>query len=219
MLLNTKGIANDAFVVNRARNRLQIPWKNGLGIMHEICDDTINSGSGSGDGDWTWRLSTADITRDVPFSSFPLTTRRFCIAEGKGVILTINGVDQRCEPLSVTTFRGDDVVFAKLIDGPSRVLNLIVKDSSKNEVDLVVCNHHKVSLPNDVNLLAVTALCGDATLSTEAGISSKSVVLYTLDSVVIDEQPTSLAIGSLTLLSGYIGIVTSLPKHTERSRL
>ena len=111
-------------MVQRAVNRTPVPWKNGLGVQYEIiCDGSLPD-------DWTWRLSTADITQDVPFSSFPGVTREFCVADGNGVVLNINGVDHRCEPGSVTMFRGDDVVFATLIDGPMRALNLMVRDGS-----------------------------------------------------------------------------------------
>ena len=111
-------------ILQRASERAAVPWRNGFGVQYEIACD------GSLPDDWTWRLSTADITQDVPFSSFPGVTREFCVAEGNGVILNINGVDHRCEPRSVTTFRGDDVVFATLIDGPMRALNLMVRDGS-----------------------------------------------------------------------------------------
>jgi len=113
-------------MVQRAVDRTPVPWRNGLGVQYEIACD------GSLPDDWTWRLSTADITQDVPFSSFPGVTREFCVADGNGVVLNINGVDHRCEPGSITTFRGDDVVFANLIDGPMRALNLMVRDGSKS---------------------------------------------------------------------------------------
>ena len=111
-------------MVQRAIDRTPVPWKNGLGVQYEIACD------GSLPDEWTWRLSTADITQDVPFSSFPGVTREFCVADGNGVVLNINGVDHRCEPGSITTFRGEDVVFATLIDGPMRALNLMVRDGS-----------------------------------------------------------------------------------------
>jgi environmental stress-induced protein Ves len=111
-------------IVQRTSERAAVPWRNGLGVQYEIsCDGSLPD-------DWTWRLSTADITQDVPFSSFPGVTREFCVADGNGVVLNINGVDHRCELGSITTFRGDDVVFATLIDGPMRALNLMVRDGS-----------------------------------------------------------------------------------------
>jgi hypothetical protein len=110
--------------IQRAVDRTPQPWKNGLGVQYEItCDGSLPD-------DWTWRLSTADITQDVPFSIFPGVNREFCVADGNGVVLNINGVDHRCEPGSITKFRGDDVVFATLIDGPMRALNLMVRDGA-----------------------------------------------------------------------------------------
>ena len=113
-------------ILQRASERAAVPWRNGLGVQYEIaCDGALPD-------DWTWRLSTADITQDVPFSSFYGVTREFCVAHGNGVVLNINGVDHRCEPRSITKFRGDDVVFAALIDGPMRALNLMVRDGAKH---------------------------------------------------------------------------------------
>jgi len=111
-------------IVQRAIKRIGVPWRNGFGVQYEItCDGSLPD-------DWTWRLSTADITRDVPFSSFPLVTREFCVADGNGVTLNINGVDHRCEPGSITKFRGDDVVAAALTNGPMQALNLMLRDGS-----------------------------------------------------------------------------------------
>jgi environmental stress-induced protein Ves len=111
-------------IVQRAIERIGVPWRNGLGVQYEIiCDGSLPD-------DWTWRLSTADITQDVPFSSFYGVTREFCVADGNGVVLNINGVDHRCEPGSITKFRGDNVVAAALTDGPMQALNLMLRDGS-----------------------------------------------------------------------------------------
>lgn len=110
--------------IQRAVDRTPQPWKNGLGVQYEVvCDGSLPD-------DWTWRLSTADITQDVPFSIFPGVNREFCVADGNGVVLTINGVEHRCEPGSIMKFRGDDEVYATLIDGPMRALNLMVRDGA-----------------------------------------------------------------------------------------
>ena len=147
-------------MVQRASERAAVPWRNGLGVQYEIACD------GSLPDDWTWRLSTADITQDVPFSSFPGVTREFCVADGNGVVLNINGVDHRCEPGSVTTFRGDDVVFATLIDGPMRALNLMVRDGAKhrslqlNPADAVVTD---VSVAIAIGSISIVVSDGDET--------------------------------------------------------
>ena len=147
-------------MVQRASERAAVPWRNGLGVQYEIACD------GSLPDDWTWRLSTADITQDVPFSSFPGVTREFCVADGNGVVLNINGVDHRCEPGSVTAFRGDDVVFATLIDGPMRALNLMVRDGAKhrslqlNPADAVVTD---VSVAIAIGSTSIVVSDGDET--------------------------------------------------------
>ena len=162
-------------MVQQASQRAAVPWRNGLGVQYEIiCDGSLPD-------DWTWRLSTADITQDVPFSSFPGVTREFCIADGNGVVLNINGVDHRCEPGSVTTFRGDDVVFATLIDGPMRALNLMVRDGAKHR---------------SLQLISTDAVVSD--FSVAIAISTSSILVFDgdetelqiLDALLVNEQKT-----------------------------
>jgi environmental stress-induced protein Ves len=144
-------------------------------VQYEIiCDGSLPD-------DWTWRLSTADITQDIPFSSFPGVTREFCVADGNGVVLNINGVDHRCEPGSVTTFRGDDVVFATLIDGPMRALNLMVRDGAKHR---------------SLQLNSADAVITDLLVAIAIGTSSILVFdgdeteLQILDALLVNEQKT-----------------------------
>ena len=140
-------------------------------MQYEItCDGSLPD-------DWTWRLSTADITQDVPFSVFPGVNREFCVADGNGVVLTINGVERRCEPGSITKFRGDDEVYAKLIDGPMRALNLMVRDGAVEKHLQVVRAGGSIDLRNSNVLIAIT---GAAKLQQNGG----EVVLETLDSQV-----------------------------------
>jgi len=139
-------------IINRAADRAPQPWKNGLGVQYEItCDGSLPD-------DWTWRLSTADITQDVPFSVFPGVNREFCVADGNGVVLNINGVDHRCGPGSITKFRGDDVVFATLIDGPMRALNLMVRDGAEERHLHMVRPGGSIDLPRTKAIVAVTGV-------------------------------------------------------------
>ena len=162
-------------MVQRASERAAVPWRNGLGVQYEIiCDGSLPD-------DWTWRLSTADITQDVPFSSFPGVTREFCVADGNGVVLNINGVDHRCGPGSVKTFRGDDVVFATLIDGPMRALNLMVRDGAKHR---------------SLQLNSADAVITDLLVAIAIGTSSilvsddDQIDLQLLDALLVNEQKT-----------------------------
>jgi environmental stress-induced protein Ves len=155
--------------IQRAVDRPPVPWKNGLGVQYEItCDGSLPD-------NWTWRLSTADITQDVPFSVFPGVNREFCVADGNGVVLNINGVDHRCESGSITKFRGDDVVFATLIDGPMRALNLMVRDGAAEKHLQLVSAGGSIDMSKTEAVIAVT---GAVKLQQNGG----EVVLEALDS-------------------------------------
>ena len=160
-------------IVQRASERAAVPWRNGLGVQYEIiCDGSLPD-------DWTWRLSTADITQDVPFSSFPGITREFCAADGNGVTLNINGVDHRCEPGSDTTFRGDDLVFATLIDGPVRALNLMMRDgSTARPLQIARVGQHAVQCQ------VIVAIMGSASVE----VANQVVELGLLDAIIDLEE-------------------------------
>ncbi len=156
-------------IVQRAIERIGVPWRNGLGVQYEItCDGPLPD-------DWTWRLSTADITQDVPFSSFPGVTREFCVADGNGVVLTINGVDHRCEPGSITKFRGDDVVAAALTDGPMQALNLMLRDGSTTRpLQIARVGQHVVRCQ------VIVAIMGSASVE----VANQVVELGLLDAII-----------------------------------
>ena len=175
-------------MVQRAVDRTPVPWKNGLGVQYEItCDGSLPD-------DWTWRLSTADITQDVPFSSFPGVTREFCVADGYGVVLNVNGVDHRCEPGSITTFRGDDVVFATLINGPMRALNLMVRDGAKSR------SLRLGTVGQSIDFCSVVIALG-STSTSNLVVNSDQVSLQKLDALIFD---------SLTTLQVADGVVATI---------
>jgi len=156
-------------IVQRAIERIGVPWRNGLGVQYEIACD------GSLPDDWTWRLSTADITHDVPFSSFYGVIREFCVADGNGVTLNINGVDHRCEPGSITKFRGDDEVFATLIDGPMQALNVMQRDgSTARPLQIARVGEHVVRCQ------VIVAIMGSASVE----VANQVVELGLLDGII-----------------------------------
>jgi len=156
-------------IVQRAIERIGVPWRNGLGVQYEItCDGPLPDV-------WTWRLSTADITQDVPFSSFYGVTREFCVAHGNGVVLNINGVDHRCEPGSITKFRGDDVVAAALTDGPMQALNLMLRDGSTTRpLQIARVGQHVVRCQ------VIVAIMGSASVE----VANQVVELGLLDGII-----------------------------------
>lgn len=138
-------------IIQRRADRPGVPWRNGLGIQYEIDADHPS--------DWSWRLSTADIDRDVPFSSFPGVRRVFCVGGGAGVTLAVNGVDVPCGPRTVARFDGGDEVRARIWDGPVQAVNLMTRSESSWR-DLVVLGEG-ASAPGPCAVVA----CGGASVS------------------------------------------------------
>lgn len=100
------------------------PWRNGGGTMRELLARP------KGDA-WQVRVSVADVVADGPFSSFPEAARWFAVIDGAGVVLAVDGALHRCmagaEPLA---FSGDAETHSRLIDGPTRDLNLMLRGVS-----------------------------------------------------------------------------------------
>lgn len=109
--------------VQRSAEHRVVPWANGLGVTADVCTWPSET------TDWTWRLSIADVTDDVPFSSMPGVDRHITVASGSGMALTIDDaaevrMDRTTAPLS---FSGDGFTTCRLLDGPIADLNLMVR--------------------------------------------------------------------------------------------
>ena len=174
-------------IIQRAHSRPPQPWRNGRGVQYEI------AANGPLKGGWTWRLSTADITENVPFSVFPGVVRHFCVAEGNGVVLTIDGGPATCPPGSVTRFMGDADVDAQLIDGPMRALNLMTVGNDSS--------HLQVSTRGVAarDALAAVAIGGDASIE----VLGEQVDLQVLDAVV------EIGLSAVVVLSGAVAVLVS----------
>lgn len=105
------------------------PWRNGGGVTRELL--AWAPASPPAPQDWTVRVSVADITRDGPFSAFAGVERGFTVLEGAGVVLTLDG---RTFPLTPgddpLRFDGAAAPGCRLLDGPTRDLNLMVRHAS-----------------------------------------------------------------------------------------
>ena len=154
--------------IQRATDRDPQPWRNGRGIQYEIL------ANGPLPDGWTWKVSTADITEDVPFSTFPNVSRQFCVADGNGVVLTIDQVEHMCRPSSVTLFQGDAEVQAQLIDGPMKALNLMTRVGDSARLHVVTSGE---SLSG--GLLAIS-ICGES----EITVAGERMTLGILDAVL-----------------------------------
>jgi uncharacterized protein len=96
------------------------PWRNGGGQTRELLAWPV------GGSDWQLRVSVADIDHDGPFSAFPGVARCFTVLEGAGVVLGFAGHDHTLTmQTSPLAFDGVDAPACRLIDGPTRDLNLM----------------------------------------------------------------------------------------------
>jgi hypothetical protein len=101
-------------------------WKNGQGVTAEIAIDPPDADLASG---FRWRLSIADVSADGPFSAFPGYDRIIMPIAGKGMELRFaDGRVERLErPFEPFDFRGEDALVGRLIEGPVRDVNLMVR--------------------------------------------------------------------------------------------
>ena len=82
--------------------------------------------AGTGLDGFGWRLSIADIAESGGFSTFAGYQRVITVIKGAGMVLTVDGEEQRgLLPLQPFAFKGDSQVSCRLITGPIRDFNLI----------------------------------------------------------------------------------------------
>jgi hypothetical protein len=110
-------------VIVRWSEQAEQPWRNGGGITRELL-------AWPAAGDWQLRLSVAEVLQDGPFSAFPGVRRWFAVLEGQGVELVwpervqaLRAGDPAC------AFDGGAEPGCRLIDGPTRDLNLMLRNA------------------------------------------------------------------------------------------
>lgn len=99
-------------------------WRNGGGWTREMLalPDTDH---------WQVRVSVADIESDGPFSSFPGVRRFFSVLEGAGVELSVDGRAFRVtRDDAALQFAGEAQTSCRMLDGPTRDLNLMVRGTT-----------------------------------------------------------------------------------------
>lgn len=129
-------------------------WKNGGGTTEEIFREDLPN------GDVAFRLSIAAVERDGPFSTFPGIDRTIMLLAGHGMILDHKGVgSHRLDRLFAPhAFSGDVETDCRLIDGPCRDLNLMVRRSiASGSVSVMDMSAGSMvsGLPKDVRLLHI----------------------------------------------------------------
>jgi len=95
-------------------------WRNGGGWTRELLTWPAV------DRPWQARISVATIDAPGPFSVFPGVRRACAVIEGSGLLLNVNGREQRLTSTSPPLFfAGTDTVHATPLAGPTTDLNLM----------------------------------------------------------------------------------------------
>ena len=96
-------------------------WRNGGGVTRELLAWPPGEA-------WQLRISVADIERDGPFSPFPAVARWFAVLDGGGVELALPTGPRRLRAGDeACAFDGADAPGCRLLDGPTRGLNLMLR--------------------------------------------------------------------------------------------
>ena len=112
-------------VVVHADEATALPWKNGGGRTRELL-------AGPDAAAWKWRISLADIDVDGPFSAFPGVSRWFAVLRGAGVWLALpDGARRVVRGGPPLNFDGAAAPGCRLIDGPTRDLNLMLRGGAR----------------------------------------------------------------------------------------
>lgn len=101
-------------------------WANGGGDTRELL-------RWPGD-DWRVRVSVAEIAHDGPFSVYDATTRWFAVLSGAGVELRWPQAARVLRPGDAPIrFDGADAPACRLVDGPTRDLNLMLRGGGRSQ--------------------------------------------------------------------------------------
>ena len=111
--------------VLRAADYRRMRWKNGGGWTTELAT-LANADASAG---FDWRVSIADVESDGPFSVFAGCDRHIALLEGTGMELRFDDaaplrLDKR---LRFASFAGEAPVQGRLLSGPVRDFNVIVR--------------------------------------------------------------------------------------------
>lgn len=103
-------------------------WKNGLGFTYEIARSLQGEAE-----DYDWRISMADVDTESEFSFFKDKQRIISVLSGAGMHLSLKQ-NMLAEPHEVHVlartlfaFDGEQPVYCRLLNGPTRDLNLIYR--------------------------------------------------------------------------------------------
>jgi uncharacterized protein len=187
--------------VLRGAQLVASPWKNGGGVTREIAvglPDAAQSGAGDTsaharfDG-FAWRVSLADVAQPGPFSRFDGIDRVLVLLSGAGMMLDEqDGAALRTHtlqrPLDIARFAGETSVDARLVDGPTRDFNLMMRRGvASGDVDV-----WRGAGTHAVSSRVVLLFCAEGELT--VSVSGDAPVWLTQDDTLrLDVEPSQTA--------------------------
>jgi environmental stress-induced protein Ves len=112
-------------VVLLARDRLDVPWRNGGGtttiVASSVSPETV------GDVEPDWRVSIATISEAGSFSVFPGVDRVLVPLSPAGLTLDVGGSIRHLAQYEAIEFAGEETVAAVDVDAPGDDLNLMTR--------------------------------------------------------------------------------------------
>lgn len=109
--------------LRRYADQVPQPWLGRPGVTRELA-----RGEGT-DGGFVWRVSLADVGSDSDFSVLPGIDRVLMMCEGAGITLTGDGRRHELGLWDMLAFDGGIEVSCRLINGPTRDLNVMTRRS------------------------------------------------------------------------------------------
>jgi hypothetical protein len=179
----------------RAADYRVMPWRNGRGETVEIARSPTG---GEGLDGFDWRMSVAPVVADGAFSAFPGIERTIVVIEGAGMELALgDGRIHRLLPGEPFTYDGGMAVHGRLLDGPVRDLNLMVRRAACRGTLIVAGGRLALSGSNDV--IVAHALAGDWICGGERIAGGNSLLLEDPRGLLLEPQAAEsrLALGMI----------------------
>src|ERR1700733_13260641 len=102
---------------------ISVPWENGRGMTSDI----LLMPEGATRQNFDIRVSVAPITADSPFSLFSGIDRNITLFKGAGLKLDFPSNSLTLRPLCPAYFDNGESPFARLVDGPVEVFNVLTR--------------------------------------------------------------------------------------------
>lgn len=149
------------------------PWANGGGITRVIATGRFSRSS----AEFDWRLSVADVSTSGPFSTLPGVDRVITVADGPGLLLTVDGHEHTLVPFRPLPFAGEASTGCQVVE-PTRDFNVMTRRDVCAATVSVCSGSEVLAAPVD-SISYVIALRGEV----EVQLSSGMVILNQFDTV------------------------------------